>query len=537
MTFKADEMASLEQVEKHLTAIKNVLTQIDTQHKEIPKQQQAIEANINSTFKELQDHLDARKSELISHLHQMTQQKLRSLEAQRDKMETIMASYEKLRESIKSSTQADVMKDTAGRVKELTASIHENSLQPITNADMVFTASVDVVKACQHYGQVSSLGAPDPTRCHATGKGKEEAVVGETSTAFLQAVNYKGHHCEELIQSLECELVSEITGARTQCSVERRGQSRYEISYQPTIRGRHSLHVQVDGEPIRGSPFDVVVKTPIAKLGTPILTLPQRLKPSGIAFNQSGEMMVTDLDTHRVSVFSPSGEKLRSFGQYGSEPEEFNSPRGIAVDDEGNILVADYYNYRIQKFTEEGDLLAVVSIMKGPLEYISPDGIAFNSINNKLYLTDSNHQVQILYSDLTFCGAFGSAGRSRGQFNSPRGIACDSTGKVYVADSDNNRVQVFSADGQFLSMFGRRDEGALRLVTPYAIAINNNDVIYVAEFGNDRVSVFTAGGVFVTSFGGRGEEPGQFKFPCGIAVDDSGTVYVCDTGNQRVQVF
>jgi hypothetical protein len=64
-----------------------------------------------------------------------------------------------------------------------------------------------------------------------------------------------------------------ITGTRARCSVERRGQSQYEIRYQPTIKGRHQLHIKAEGQHIRGSPFSVAVKSPVEKLGTPILTV------------------------------------------------------------------------------------------------------------------------------------------------------------------------------------------------------------------------------------------------------------------------
>ena len=47
-------------------------------------------------------------------------------------------------------------------------------------------------------------------------------------------------------------------------------------------------------------------------------------------------MVVAEWEGHCVSVFSPSGKKLQSFGTYGSGPG-----REVAVDGEGNILVAD----------------------------------------------------------------------------------------------------------------------------------------------------------------------------------------------------
>ena len=42
---------------------------------------------------------------------------------------------------------------------------------------------------------------------------------------------------------------------------------------------------------------------------------------------------------HGISIFSPSGEKIRTFGCMGSAQGQFNGPCG--VDDDGDILVVD----------------------------------------------------------------------------------------------------------------------------------------------------------------------------------------------------
>ena len=98
--------------------------------------------------------------------------------------------------------------------------------------------------------------------------------------------------------------MSEIAGTRASCSVERRGQSQYEISYQPTIKGRHQLHIKVQGQHIRGSPLSLAAKSPVEKLGDPILTIDEVGGPWGVAVNQRGEVVVAERDGHRVSVFS-----------------------------------------------------------------------------------------------------------------------------------------------------------------------------------------------------------------------------------------
>ena len=88
----------------------------------------------------------------------------------------------------------------------------------------------------------------------------------------------KGEPCDPatVSTSLEVDLVSELTGSKVIASVERsterRGRGQYVIRYQPTVKGRHQLHIKADGQHIRGSPFSVTVKRPVEKLGTPIQT-------------------------------------------------------------------------------------------------------------------------------------------------------------------------------------------------------------------------------------------------------------------------
>ena len=544
--YKKEITSSLEPMEKQVTIIKKALALIEQCRGEISDQRAALEDNIHVTFRRLREVLTVRETQLIGKLHKTTQGKLKGLAAQSDQIETTLAQLDSclhfMRESIKAGNESNVLMmktNTVHQVKELTTPFQADTLKLNTEADMVFSALADLTAMCQNYGLVFSSCSPDPSKCHTTGKGLEVAVVGEKSTAILHAVSYEGKPCEEPIKSLECELVSEITGTRVSCGVERRGQSQYAISYQPTIKGRHQLHIKVDGQHVRGSPSSVAVKSPVEKIGTPILTLGGVTTPMGVAINQRGEVVVSESDIHYVSVFSPSGEKLLSFGTHGSGQGQFKHPFGVAVDGEGNILVADFINHHIQKFTAEGQFLAAVGTKgSGPLQFSYPTDTALNTSNNKVYVTDhDNHRVQVLNSDLTFSSTFGKEGSGKGQFSYPCGIACDSTGKVYVADSDNHRIQVFTAMGKFLRMFGRRGEGRGELASPWCVAVDTGGMVYVSEDGNHRVSVFTTDGQLVTSFGRKGVGQGEFSRPRGLVVDNNGVVYVCDRDNDRVQVF
>ena len=529
--YKGEITSSLEPMERKVTAIEKALAQLDACCREISDQRAVTEENIHVTFRRLREVLNVRETELIGRLHELTQEKLKDLAAQRDQIETTLAQLHSclhfMRESLRPGNEGDVLMmkaNTVRQVKELTTPFQPDFLEPNTNADIIFSAPADMTALCQNYGQVFLAGSPDPSKCHIAGKGAEAAVVGEKSTANLQAINFAGKPCEEPMKSLECELVSEIAGTRASCSVERRGLSQYEISYQPTIKGRQQLHIKVHGQHIRGSPLSLAAKSPVEKLGSPILIINYGVDgPSGVAVNQRGEVVVAEWGGDCVSVFSPSGEILQAFGKHGSGQGEFDGPRGVVVDGEGNILVADVNNHRIQKFTAEGQFLAAVGTRgRGPLQFSGPMDIAYNAKNRMVYVTEFfNNRVQVLNSDLTFSSTFGKKGGGKGQFNSPEGIACDSTGKVYVVDTRNHRIQVFAAEGKFLRMFGRVGRGGGELDWPFGVAIDASGTLYVSDNGNSQVSVFTSGGDFLTSFGeGLGS-------PSGLAVDDNGVVYVC----------
>ena len=543
--YKKEITSSIEPMEKQVVIIKKALALIEQRCGEIFDQQAAIENNVHVTFRRLREALTVRETELIGQLHQITQGKLKDLAAQSDQIETTLAKLNSclhfMGESIKADNKSNVLKmkaNTVHQMKELTTPFQPDTLKPNTEADMVFSALADLTAACKNYGQIFPSCSPDPSKCHATGKGLEVAVVEVKSTAILHAVSYEDKSFDKPIKILECEFVSEITGTKMNCSVKRRGQSQYEISYQPTIKGRHQLHIKVEGQHIRGSPSSVAVKSPVEKLGTPILTLSGIDEPIGVAINKKGEVVVTEGNRCCISVFSPSGETIRSFGTQGSGNGQFDRPNGVTVDGEGNILVTDVYNH-IQKFTAGGQFITAVGKKGGgPLQFNDPTDIAFNTINNKVYVVANGNQlIQVLNSDLTFSSTFGKHGSGKGQFNYPRGIACDSTGKVYVADTRNHRIQVFTAEGKFIRMFGRYGQGRGELARPRYVAVDTSGMIYVSEADNRRISVFTTEGQFVTSFGQKEAGLREFSSPRGLAVDNSGVVYVCDMDNNCILLF
>ena len=535
-------VTSLQPVEQQLDTVTKSLQQLDTQCQQITDQREALVRNIHKTIRQLQEALEVRKTELIGQLDKTTQQKLKTLAAQRDQIELVQTQLssclEFVKESLRTGSEGEILamkKPVVKQVEEITAEFKAEVLVPQERADVRFSASTpELTRTCQQFGKIYSCPA-FPERCYATGKGLQVATVGEQTTAILLAIDADGKKCKQPLINTSCELVPDTGGPTVKAAVQKKEKNKYTISYQPTHRGRYQLHIKVEGMPIRGSPFTVIA---VKNLSTPIRTIDGLNGPWGVAVNQRGEIIVAENCGGCISIFSPSGEKIRTFGSKGSAQGQFKYPCGVAVDGDGNILVVDRGNHRIQKFTADGKFLTAVGQRGNKyLEFSQLTGITINHRNRKVYFCDqSNNRIQILNADLTFSSSFGSRGSGDGQFNEPWNVALDSTGNVYVANCGGDCIQVFTAEGKFMRRFGKKGSGDGELNSPFSVSIDSDNIVYVTEQINHCVSMFTSEGQFLRSFGTWGKGPGQFQGPFGIAVD-RGLVYVCDHSNDRLQIF
>ena len=62
------------------------------------------------------------------------------------------------------------------------------------------------------------------------------------------------------VETVTCDITYESAGNKIDCSVKKIDINRYTIRYRPINRGMHQLHIKVEGEHIKGSPFKVFVQ-------------------------------------------------------------------------------------------------------------------------------------------------------------------------------------------------------------------------------------------------------------------------------------
>ena len=537
-------IASLKPIEKRISKIRKAVQDVNSRSEEIDKQLAAVKMEIEQKVTQLVEILQAQRNNLTSKLQQLSREKQKNLSQQKNDLQATQSELERcvsfVSESLKTESKGEVLKVMKVITKQIEMMGKDSSadmLLPCEHSNVKFRAGASIEAACKSIGMVYSEVA-SPSKCYATGSGLEVAVLGERTTIVFHSINDEGNAYNTPVGNLSCDLTSESTHKQVKSSVKMLRANQYEISYQPTEEGKHSLQITVDNQHIRGSPFTLHV---FRKPCTSVASLGNVQRPYAVMADGSGRIIISEIDRHWVSIFSPVGQKIDSFARVATISGSFKSPKGLAIDSSNYLFVVDGDHHRIKKFTVDRRHLSTVGKEGNrQLEFRYPSGIAIHPKSGRIYIADTcNHRIQILNSDLTFVTTFGSNGTNDGEFSYPHDVAFDSDGNVYVVDNSNHRIQVFEPGGKFLRMFGKHGTYDGEMKYPFAISIDRskNDVVYVMDKDNHRISMFTPGGKFITSFGCKGGGPGQFDMPHGIAMAKNGVLYVCDFYNNRVQLF
>ena len=545
---KEELVSSLKPVKQKLHTVQQALKAFDTRAKEINDQRATLEAHIHKEIDQLHQLLDQRRAQLVGELDMLTQQKLKSLAAQRDQVEItqvkLTSCLEYAEGGLQTGTGSEVLAMKAPvlkRIEQISVEFDPDTIQPETEADLRLTTDnkPHLPQDCLEFLAITDKNSFSLENSHTTGD--RLILIGATTqkqkTVVFHAKTKQNKEYKDKL-NLKAELEHIKSKDRVQCEVVKQQNGQHKINYRPVKRGKHELHLTVDGNPVRGSPFPIAVTPSAQSLNKPVRIVQGLDRPRGTAINSKGQMIVVEGDGTCVSVLTPEGEKIRTFGTQGSGNEQLSGAWGVTVDKDDNIYVPDYNNSQIQKFSPEGEFVAAVGCYgSNQLQFNRPVGIVYNHRDNNLYVADQcNHRIQVLTTDLKYVRSFGTQGSGNGQFQNPLDIAFDDANNLYVTEWRNHRVQVLTTEGQFLRTFSQKANGQ-RLNSPWAIAIDSSNTVYVSENGPHCVSVFTSQGDYITTFGGEGSEEGQFKGIYGLTINNSDSIIAFDRDNGRLQIY
>ena len=181
-----------------------------------------------------------------------------------------------------------------------------------------------------------------------------------------------------------------------------------------------------------------------------------------VAWDSAGNSYISDgYVNSRIAKVDKDGNWLKSWGEPGDQPGQFNVPHSVAVDAQNNIYVADRGNRRIQVFDTDGKFLRQFTIdvpapadarpaignkpaaTTGTMAPGAPWAICITpGPNQVLYSSDAfPGRIYKLSLDGKVLGVLGKSGKQLGQFGWIHEIACLSADELYVAELLNWRIQ------------------------------------------------------------------------------------------------
>lgn len=275
--------------------------------------------------------------------------------------------------------------------------------------------------------------------------------------------------------------------------------------------------------------------------------------PLGVAFDDAGNVWISDTGHGRVLVFTIDGELVTKVGDQ-EGPGDLFAPYGIAIDpDRDRVYVADWGGRLVQAYSTSGAYIEHLPADDQRLRVFGQDGFSpydvkvaggrvIASSNDGLYRFDSTGHVVDRW--------IGEArGVKLGMFNFPDAFDFDpETGQLYVADTMNRRIVAMDETGKWLWVSGKPDAwGRIRgfWQLPRGLTIGPDGNLYVIDtfrfdregVGTGHIVVLSPTGELVSEFGRAGLAADSFNFPEHIAVREDGLFALADRESQRVVLF
>ncbi|MEW6057249.1 MAG: hypothetical protein AB1540_11600 [Bdellovibrionota bacterium] len=268
---------------------------------------------------------------------------------------------------------------------------------------------------------------------------------------------------------------------------------------------------------------------------------PTTLKPSsGFAVNVIGVPVIDSLRSIPMLDASTSATTP-------PRADSLNAPRGLAVDGAGRLYIADSGNNRVLRFATNTSTISnalQADLVLGQSDFVSttagngmtqmsgPMGVAYDSTNDRLFVTDASNFRVLVFNTITTAVApvtaastigTGAAGTTATQFNVPEGIVYVQTNAIinagiFVTDRTNHRVNYFDlsggVDGTSDGCYGHRAasvaamctagaaddggtlaaNGAYALNSPRGVWYSSSDNrLYISDTGNSRVVAYDLG--------------------------------------------
>ena len=503
--------ACLQPLKKRIDEVEQTLARFDTREREIRKNGEAVQEEIDKTYHDLVNQLQESRRKSSQVASTILEEKLQLHSLQRANVEAVLVRLKNCRDFVEEELRSRDGYQIQAAKKHLVKRIHGTfseikmrNMLPVQAPNSAFTADKSTPSACCRIGDFSSKQSFSFPGLLSVDVPSHVLVYRQVEVPITTPISLSASR-------LCCQLLSAQNkdAKHAVCPVYAVGDGQFRFTFLSSTAGLYQLRVLVDEDDVYGSPFSVhVVEWKRQNLESFARGLSC---PYGIAVTADGQqVIVSEWGDHCVAVLSCTGQVVKKFG---GRTSDCKYPWGVALSDDGCVFVA----------TDKGTLrkFSLNSSYEASYNKLGV-GVAVHPHSGKVFCTNHvKHKITVLNSDLTYCYCFGN----EQLLTFPCDIAIDTKGMVYVADRDGGVVLKFTPKGKHLSTIGSIGEQHHHLGWPLGICIDSNDVMYVADEKKRQVIMFTVEGRFLGNVGYCGK---LLLDPRKVAADKIGNVYVCD---------
>ena len=375
--------------------------------------------------------------------------------------------------------QQDVIERCKGLIKATKLDIYKPVyVQYNINEDYVQSVGSTVP------GQIK-ISNTNPLRSLAEGQGLEEGEAGMKSIFTIVTNDSNGKQCYHDIDQITIK-VQTPSGENLDNKVKHVVDGIHRVIYIPNCDGRHEVMIEVNDQPLPGSPWSVQVRPRQYEeaefYGVRGKARGQFKEPCDVAVSKkTGNIAVADRENNRVQIFdSHCVFYLTEFGRKGPAAKKLSHPTSVAFSNTGNLIV----------------------IASSAMYCFNGNGEFLNSITN-----------QHLYNPFKIT------------------ITCDD--HMVVSDRGDKSIKVLSPDGtELVQSFIASDCDE----SPW-IAVCHQNMFFVSYPLARIVKVFSKEGEFLYDIGNEKSSDGLLSKPLGLVIDPFNNLVVCDGGNSDLKVF
>ena len=382
-----------------------------------------------------------------------------------------------------------------GRCEEL---LTTQDIEVCTPQHVVYCVNVEAINILRGLvpGQVFETNT-DPSQSSAKGRGLTKAEAGTETSFTVTTRDSKGSQCYDEQDQLTVIIRSQ-KGEEEETKFDDCKNGTYRVRYKPKSVGLRDISVEVNGQPLTGSPWRVQVTghqyKVIHSIGLHRKGPGQFERPRSIAVNKrNGKIAIAD--HKRVQLFDRECKYLRTIGDQRRDAERIKFPRSVefTTSDEvivihGNILEP----CKMLLFTEHGDFIKGIS-----QHLIDPRSVSVRDDGHMIVCDWDDNSVKVLSPDGT--GLAQSLQKPHGFRNPAPAVYHED--KFFVLYNSHNCVNVFNNEGLYLYDIGKEELCAIELPFSRTFTIDAfNNLIVCDKNNNGRFQVFSVDGKFVYSF-------------------------------------